>query len=133
MKEAIIESNDSIFNSPQLIAQLFSFLEKKAEERVYVLALDAKCHPLGISEISHGTATLSLAGKKELFTRLLLMGATGFVLVHNHPSGCPEPSKEDNSLTGAVKDMAKLMEMTMHDHIIIGKRTYFSFRQNDSL
>lgn len=74
-------------------------LHKRAEEYIYMLSCDTKERHAKVFEISHGTATSSILNSRELFIRLLLSGATGFFLVHNHPSGDPEPSREDLLLT----------------------------------
>lgn len=73
--------------------------DKKAEEHVWMLSLDSKMKLLGIFEVSHGTVNIAPVAPREIFIRLLLTGAASFVMVHNHVSGCVEPSKEDVETT----------------------------------
>ena len=70
----------------KLMHEVFS-LDSRSEEYVYVLALDTKCNLLGIFEVSHGTVSQSMISNREIFIRLLLCGASCFIMVHNHPSG----------------------------------------------
>lgn len=66
-----------------------------------------------------------------IFQRLLLIGATAFVVVHNHPSGDPTPSLQDREVTEKLKKQAELMEIAMLDHVIIGWNTFFSIFSNE--
>jgi DNA repair protein RadC len=54
----------------------------------------------------------------------------GLILVHNHPSGHPEPSEEDKRLTRAVSDAARALDIRVLDHIVVGKDGYYSFMEN---
>ena len=78
-----------------------------------------------------GTRTASVTGGFVAMVlamrKLLEVGATTFALVHNHPSGNVSPSPEDRRLTGAVRDAAKLFNIHLVDHVIIGAGKYFSF------
>lgn len=70
-------------------------MNKLSEEYLYMIALNTKCHPIGVFEVSHGASNYSVCNPREIFNRLLLCGANSFVLLHNHPSGDSTPSKED--------------------------------------
>ena len=102
------------------------------EEYMWMIALDTKCNPIGIFEISHGTVNASLISPREIFMRLCLCGATNFVLIHNHPSGDITPSKEDINVTTQMKEAGKLMNINLLDHIIVGD-IYYSFRENNNV
>ena len=56
--------------------------------------------------------------------------AAGVIFVHNHPSGDPSPSQEDIQITKEISDAAKVLGITVHDHIIVGKGSYYSLRAN---
>ena len=127
--ESVVTCNSDMLTNPQEVANFFSFLREKAEERVYVMALNTKGKGLGFSEISHGTAEKAIVSPKDIFTRLLLLGARHFVLVHNHPSGDPQPSNEDIYLTKRVAESGKLLDVKLTDHIVIGMPGYCSFRE----
>ena len=67
-----------------------------------------------------------VSNPEQIYQRLLLVGATGFVVIHNHPSGDPTPSGADLEATERLKKQAELMEIAMLDHIIIGGDTFYS-------
>lgn len=104
----------------------------KAEEYIWLIALDTKCKPIGIFEVSHGTVNSALTSPREIFVRLCLCGATNCLLAHNHPSGDTTPSKEDIMLTSQISEVGKIMNINLLDHIIIGEG-YYSFRENNNV
>lgn len=108
---------DDVFNASYL-----------AEEHVWIVAMNVKCRPLGVFEISHGNVSASIVGTREIFMRLMLCGASQFVMVHNHPTGDVSPSKCDMDTTKEVVEAGKLMKIELCDHIIVGTDGYYSFR-----
>lgn len=103
----------------------------KAEEHMWLIALDSKCNPVGVFELSHGTVNSSLVSPREVFVRLCLCGAAVCVLAHNHPSGDPAPSNEDIEVTERIKEAGAIMNIKLHDHIIIGEgMKYYSFAES---
>ena len=104
-------------------------LEDCAEEHVYMIALNQKCRPLGFFQISHGTVNATPANPREILIRALLCGATGIVMVHNHPSGNPTPSEEDMDLTRHLKHATQMVGLKLLDHIIIGREGYVSLEE----
>lgn len=107
--------------------------DKKAEEHVWLLSMDSKMKLLGILEVSNGTVNSASVAPREIFIRLLLTGAASFVLVHNHVSGCVEPSKEDVETTKRMSVVGALMNIPLMDHIIIGGLNQFSFKKEKML
>lgn len=101
-----------------------------AEEYVYMLALNSAMIPLGIFEVSHGSINESVLCPREVFIRLLLCGAAGMILVHNHPSGSLQPSKNDVDVFRRFCFSAKMMGIKFWDFIILGDG-FFSFRNED--
>lgn len=95
-------------------------LKDMAEEHVYVIAMTAKCRVVGVFELSHGTVQQTVLASRELFMRLLLVGAACYVIVHNHPSGDPTPSNTDINATRKLREASKIMEINFEDHIILG-------------
>jgi DNA repair protein RadC len=77
--------------------------------------------------ISKGGMTSTLADGKIIFSELLLMNAVACVFCHNHPSGLAKPSETDIQLTKRLSDFAKLIEISVIDHVIITDNGYFSF------
>lgn len=123
-------------NSPQEIADMMRTvfdLGNKAEEYFYVVAMNAKCKPIGVFEISHGTSTFSYVDPQAVFSRLLICGGPMWVAVHNHPSGDCTPSKADLEITAKLFHLSKMLGMTMADHIIVSDKSYYSFSLNGTL
>ena len=137
VKEKSINYEAEVLRKPERIVKMmcdvFS-LHKMAEEYLYMISFNTKCRVLGVFEISHGDACTSSMGAREIFIRNLLAGATGFVLVHNHPSGDPTPSDTDIMSTNKIKAASQLMGVQLLDHIIIGEdKQYFSFGESGLL
>lgn len=116
-------NSEEKLTSPQAIVKMMKslyYMDERAEEYMYMLALDTKCKPIGIFEIGHGTVNNCLVPVRELFIRALLIGAVYIVLIHNHPSGEATPSREDLIVTKRVQDAGNLIGIKLLDHIIIG-------------
>lgn len=107
-------------------------LKEKAEEYVYMLAFDIKIQMFGVFEISHGTFDSSFVDMKSVFTRALHVGASCIILVHNHPSGNLEPSKDDILVTERMKEAGKLLGIELMDHLIVGKDGFKSILNYDN-
>ena len=129
-------SDTEDFSNPESIRKMINKLFRAdilAEEHMWLLALDTKAQAKGVFEITHGTVNASLVTPREVFIRLLLCGATGFVLIHNHPSGIANPSKEDKEVTMRFKQAGDLMCINLWDHIIIGNNYCYSFHTDKQL
>ena len=129
-------SQEQQLNSPSKIVDMFNHIfnaSKLAEEYAWVLAMDSKCHCIGVFELSHGSVCNSIVSPREIFVRLCLCGATNFVLAHNHPSGDVTPSKEDKLVTEKVHMAGSMIDINMVDHIIIGNDCYYSFNENGKI
>lgn len=125
-----IESLYVSLDTPQKVAEtLMHEIGYKAEEYVYMIALDVKKRAIGVLEISHGTVDISIVTPREIFIRALVCGASSIVLVHNHPSGNKLPSKHDIEVTEAVVSSGKLLNIPLLDHIILAGDDFFSFKE----
>lgn len=124
-------------NLPEKIVSLMNFTmqaEILAEERVWMLATNNKNKLIGIFEIAHGTINNCILQPREIFVRACICGAAHIFIVHNHPSGDPEPSEEDNRMTQRIAEVGKLIGIPLLDHIIIGNHQYYSyFEMNNKL
>lgn len=96
-------------------------------EHFRILFLDRKNILIADEEQSRGTVDHVPVYPREVVKRALELNASAFILVHNHPSGDPAPSEADISMTAQINDAAKALGLTLHDHLIIGKSTEFSF------
>lgn len=137
VKEKAVDYNYRSFraNNPWSIRDMMNDIfdaENLPEEHVWCIAVDAKCKINGLFEVSHGSVNYSSASPKDIIKRVLLCGAVGFIVVHNHPSGSVEPSKDDDQMTKNLKMCADMMELNMLDHIIIGEG-YYSYNEERRL
>ena len=97
-------------------------------EELYVLSLDTKHFVIAEDHIYRGTVNASSVRVAEIFRSPILHNAAGIILVHNHPSGDPQPSTADIVTTRSVMEAGKNLEIPLMDHVIIGKGRYQSLR-----
>lgn len=102
-------------------------------ESLRVIVLDARYRLKVCKEISRGTLNETVAHPRDVLEAVLLGRGYGFIIVHNHPSGDPAPSRADHAFTLQVREASRLMQVHFIDHIILGKPTatrpgYYSFR-----
>lgn len=98
-----------------------------AKERFYVLLLDNKYRRIKLEPVSVGTMNQSLVHPREVFHAAVSVSAAAMVLIHNHPSGDPEPSSQDFDITKRLVQAAEIIGINVLDHIIIGVESYYSF------
>ena len=104
------------------------------ESRVFRAALlDSQNGLLRDVIVSEGTLSASLVHPREVFKPAILESAASVILLHNHPSGDPTPSREDLRLTRQLVECAQLLELRVHDHVIIGHGRYVSLAQRGGL
>jgi DNA repair protein RadC len=122
-------------DNPQTIYDLLGHEMRLLDrESLRVVLLDAKQRLITVQEISRGTLNESLAHPREIFKAAITHSAFSFVLVHNHPSGDPSPSEADTRLTRRIAEASRILQITLHDHVIIGAPLngncgYFSFKE----
>lgn len=129
------QMRDVPLDTPELIYQMFSpQMSHLTQEQVVVVLLDTRLRHAGTCVVSIGTVNESTAHPREILRPVITRGAYGFVLIHNHPSGDPGPSRADENVTRRLVDAAALMQVRFLDHLIIGRpspgrQPYFSFRE----
>lgn len=122
------------FNSPITIADYYmEELRHKSQEHMKLLLLNTKSALIGERDISKGTVNASIITPRELFIEALLTKAVSIILLHNHPSGDPTPSREDKRITKRIKEAGNLIGIELLDHLIIGDNCYVSFRKEGLL
>jgi DNA repair protein RadC len=92
-------------------------------EHFWCVLLDARLRYLMHTEVSVGTLNASLVRPREVFGPAVREGAASLILVHNHPSGDPTPSREDIRLTRQLVEAGRLLDVLIHDHVIVGNGT----------
>lgn len=119
-----------IVNKPETVANYFmEKLRHKRKECVIVVCLDAKGQIIKEILLSSGSVNMSLISPREVFLEALRGEAVSIILVHNHPSGDPSPSRCDLESTKYVKEMGEKLDVPLLDHIIIGDNCYTSFKE----
>jgi DNA repair protein RadC len=78
--------------------------------------------------VGEGSIDEAAIHPREVIRRALDLGATALILVHNHPSGSPQPSRADIEITNRIADAGRLLGVTVHDHIVIGREGHVSLR-----
>lgn len=122
------------FSSPKTIAKYYmEDMRHLKQEHMKLLMLDTKTRLIGESLISKGTVNATLVSPRELFIEALQKNAVSIILLHNHPSGEPAPSREDLLVTKRIKEAGSLIGIELLDHIIIGNNCYLSFAEKKLL
>lgn len=122
-------SSSLCFDRPDTVAQYFmEEMRHQETEKVICVMLDSRMQQIASPEISSGTANMSLVSPREILQKALSYHALHLILIHNHPSGNPSPSQEDYQVTRNLFRAGRIVGIDLSDHIIIGDRTYFSFR-----
>lgn len=122
------------FANPDTIARYYmEDMRHEKQELMKLLMLNTKAKLVGETNISKGTVNASLITPRELFIEALQKNAVSIVIMHNHPSGDPTPSREDVLTTKRILDAGALIGIELLDHIIIGNNCYVSFRKEGML
>ena len=115
-------------NNSSLIYEYFKDkLKNEKQENFYAIYLDSKSNLISYKLLFKGTLNSSCVHPREIFKYAHLESAYSIIVIHNHPSGDPTPSKEDEKTTKSLIEIGKLMSIPVVDHIIFGKNKYFSF------
>jgi DNA repair protein RadC len=99
------------------------------KEYFKIILLDTKNNVIKVSEISVGSLNSSVVHPREVFSEAILNSSSSMILVHNHPSGESEPSREDIDLTERLVECGKIIGIKVIDHIIIGDGIFYSFKE----
>lgn len=126
--------NKLVFNSPRSIVKHYmEDLRHKEVEEFVMLALNNKSVLLDEFVISKGTVNSSIASPREIFIQALRVKAVNIIIMHNHPSGDPTPSRNDILTTNSIKSAGDIIGINVIDHIIIGDNMYYSFNEHGLL
>lgn len=116
--------------SPERIADRYmEQLRHLEQEHVLLLLLDSKCHLLKELTLSIGSVNQSILTPREVLIAALQYRAVHMILLHNHPSGDPSPSKADLATTRRVKEAGDMLGIPLMDHIIMGDHKYISLKE----
>lgn len=134
VKEQLVQKE--IFTAQQVYDLLAGELRFESVENLVVLLLDTHRRLLRRVNLGRGTLTNVMTHPRNIFREAVIRHAAGFIIVHNHPSGRPVPSKADDKLTESIAAAAKIMCIPLVDHVIIGSPSegqelpYYSYRDH---
>lgn len=99
------------------------------QEEIHLVTLDTRHHVINTHQITVGTLNASLVHPREIFRPAIKDSASAVILVHNHPSGDPTPSREDHAVTKRMDSAGELLGITLLDHIVVASQGAVSIRQ----
>lgn len=138
-KIQLVREGSSLYNTNQITcpddaAEIATahFEELATDREVFsMMLLNVKNYVIGIHDVSIGSLTASVVHPREVFKAACLANAASIILMHNHPSGEADPSKEDIQITARLVQVGRMMDIPVFDHIIVGAYTgeYTSLKQ----
>lgn len=134
-KRLLRESRDrkTFTNAREMYDYFRSRMMDLNQEECHVILLDVKCKLIAHRVISRGGISESVVDIRLILRQALLAGAVAIVFAHNHPSGVPTPSCQDDDLTRRLLEACRLVQIKLLDHIIVGDNNYFSYYEEGKL
>jgi DNA repair protein RadC len=108
-------------------------MRHEKQEHLIVVFFDSKCHLLSERVLTIGSVDAAFVAPREIFIAALEAGAVQIILLHNHPSGVPQPSAQDDLATERLTECGRLLGIPLADHIIIGDNSYYSYREHQKI
>lgn len=135
VKDAPLFSDHKIATPEDAVKVVGDFLCEMDREVLCVINLKSDGTPINCSIVSMGAVNQTIAEPREFFKASILSNAAQMIIVHNHPSGSLNPSKQDTRITDRMLKLTDLMGITLKDHVIVGgdNREYFSFHEKGLL
>lgn len=129
-----MQSKQALKNRIRQPKDAYAYIKNKLmfekQEKVILLCLNNHLEIIQDKLLFVGSGDVALLETKEVFQYTLRSGCNRIILIHNHPSGDPNPSQEDREITQKIEQMAKHLDIEFIDHIIIGNHCYYSFKSN---
>ena len=123
-----------VFSLPEEVVNYYmEDMRHMEQEHMYAMYLDGKHRLIKDMLISKGTVSTTVISPREIFIEAVRCRAAGVILVHNHPSGDPTPSRQDCLMTERVREAGNLLGIHLLDHVVIGDRSYCSFKREGKL
>jgi len=123
----VSEATGPQMRSARDLADYCSDVRNLSRESFHVITLDQKNRAIDRHLVSIGTLTGAPVHPREAYRAALLDSAAAVAFVHNHPSGCPEPSRDDREITARLVEAGRLLGVRVLDHVILGSQGHFSF------
>jgi DNA repair protein RadC len=134
VRESSILYPERTVRSPKAAYELVKmFLEGADREHFLVVCLDTKNQPVSITTSHVGSLNSSIVHPREVFKTAVLSNAATVIVAHNHPSGQPEPSREDLEVTKRLCEAGKVLGIEVMDHIIVGDGRFYSLKEKGQM
>lgn len=118
-------------SKPQQAAEMLApILKAKTDEEIWMLVMDKKMNLKKRIMVCQGIIDRVIVNTRKIVLETLNCNGSAVILAHNHPSGCPKPSKNDLEMTEKIRSALKVFDVELVDHIIISGNSYFSFNDN---
>ncbi len=127
---SMINNGRMTIKSPiDVSALLMEDMRHLKKEVFKIILLNTKNHIIKVLNVSIGSLNSSIVHPREVFSEAVKAGCCGIILVHNHPSGDPEPSREDIETTQRLINAGSILGIKVLDHVVIGDGRYISFKE----
>lgn len=135
LKRSLVKKSEreSVFSSERLGKKLIAQIGHKEQEHLMAIYLNNQNQIVDERVISIGTKNRSLASPSDILRYAVRCNASSIIVAHNHPSGSVAPSGNDREFTRNIMECCKLFEIVLLDHVVVGRDTYYSFREKDYL
>lgn len=133
MAAAVHEGGSSLTSPGDVAGLLMETMRYYSKEYFKIVLLNTKNQVISIEDVSVGSLNSSIVHPREIFNLPVKKSAASVILVHNHPSGDPTPSREDLEVTGRLVEAGKILGIDVLDHVIIGERRYLSMKEEGLL
>ena len=127
------QSLDNFETSARIAQYYMEKLRHEEREKAILLCFNTKLKLLDETVLSVGTINSASLSPRDIFVHALKTGASKIVLIHNHPTGDPTPSRADAEITNKIRESGFMLDIILRDHIIIGDQSYYSFEENGLL
>jgi len=128
-KRVLKEKRREVYLKPEDVWNRLRDIRDNKKEHFVVFYLDVRSQEIEREIISVGTLTESLVHPREVFEPAIRNSSAQIIVAHNHPSGDPEPSGDDISITKRLVEAGKILGIKIIDHVIVTKNTFFSFKE----
>ena len=135
LKRSLVKKSEleSVYSSQYLGKKLIAQIGHKEQEHLMAIYLNYQNQIVDERVISIGTKNRSLASPSDILRYAVRCNASSIIVAHNHPSGSVAPSGNDRDFTRDLMECCKLFEIVLLDHVVVGRDTYYSFREKDYL
>ncbi|MBM74391.1 MAG: hypothetical protein CMK59_03250 [Proteobacteria bacterium] len=116
-------------SSPQQVASVFADLSLLEHEQLWMVTVNRKKRVLRQQLLTQGVSDMTIVDPRQIYRMALVQNASAIVLIHNHPSGDPTPSKQDINITKRIAEIGTLLRIPLLDHVIIAQSGYASLAE----